>query len=335
MSVINKIKNKKLALLCTLLVLLAAFTTMCTQPAGTKTEETKEYSLTIATASTGGTWYPVGGAIASIITKYVPNANAVARPSAATLENLRAIHEKKVDIAFAIPELAYYAFHGEEMFKDKPMPELRALFSTQPIDLLIIARADRGIDSVEDLRGKRVGFGPIGSGSEKMTKKFLEEEYGITYDDLDEVFLSATEGAAALKDGSIDAYMYTIGTPAPTFVDAATKVKLKVIPVDKDKAEEFVKKYPFYFINVIPAGSYPGQEEDALTIAWSGTLVTRDDLPEDLVYNIVKACFEHLDEIHASHAQAKKITLETAVKGIPIPLHPGAEKYFKEVGVLE
>jgi TRAP transporter TAXI family solute receptor len=290
--------------------------------------------LSIATASTGGTWFPIGGGIASIINKYVANVEATAHPSGASLENIRLLEEKNTDLAMVMPDIAYYAVSSLEMYKDKPKARIRGMFSTYPIDLLIITRAETNIHKVGDLRGHTVAFGPPGSGSEKMTKKVLAE-YGITYNDLKPVFISAPEQARALKDRSIDAAAYTIGTPGSAFVDFATVRKARIIPMEKEMIDKINKKYPYYYGGVIPANAYPGVGVDAPCLRWIGLVVCREDLSTDLVYGITKAVFSHIDEMHAIHKMAKYMSLEHGTEGMSLPLHPGAEKYFKEKGVLK
>lgn len=290
--------------------------------------------LSIATASTGGTWFPIGGGIASVINKYVADVEATAHPSGASLENIRLLEEKNTDLAMVMPDIAYYAVSSVEMYKGKPPAKARGMFSTYPIDLLIITRAETDIHKVEDLKGHKVAFGPPGSGSEKMTKKVLAE-YGITYDDLKPIFISAPEQARALKDKSIDAAAYTIGTPASAFIDFATLRRARIIPIEKDMIQQINRKYPYYYGGIIPANAYPGVGVDVPCLRWIGLVVCHEDLPTDLVYGITKAVFSHIDEMHAIHKMARYMSLEHATEGMSIPLHPGAEKYFKEKGVVK
>jgi TRAP transporter TAXI family solute receptor len=291
--------------------------------------------LSIATASTGGSWYPAGGAVGSLITKYIPNTEASAHPSAASRENIRLLQEKKTDLAMVMPDVAFFAQTGTDMYQGKTPAHIKGLFSFWGIDLLIIARADTDIHKIEDLKGHKVGFGPPGSGSETMTKKILAE-YGITYKDLKPQFISATEQSQALKDKSLDAAMYTIGTPASTFVDLCTLTKCRIIPIKQDMMEKIIKKYPYYSPSVIPANAYPQIKKDNPALKWVGIIVTYEDLDSDLAYNIVKTvCKDHLDEFKQCHAQAKKMNTEDMSKGMSIPWHPGAARFWKEVGLLK
>ena len=291
--------------------------------------------LSIATASTGGSWYPAGGAVGSLITKYIPNTEASAHPSAASRENIRLLQEKKTDLAMVMPSIAYFAQTGTSLYKGKPPAKVKGLFSFWGIDLLIIARADTDIYKIEDLKGHKVGFGPPGSGSANMSKNILAE-YGMTYDDVKPQFISATEQSQALKDKTLDAAMYTIGTPASTFVDLCTLTKCRILPIKETMMAKIVKKYPYYAPSVIPANAYPQIDTDTPALKWVGIVVTYDDLDSELAYKIVKTiCKDHLDEFKQCHAQAKKLTTEGMSKGMSIPWHPGAARFWKEVGLLK
>ncbi len=289
----------------------------------------------IATASTGGSWYPAGGAIAAIINKYIADTEASAHPSAASRENIRLLLEKKTEIAMVMPDIAYFARTATDIYKGKPPAMIKGLFSFWGIDLLIITRADTNIHSIRDLRGHKVGFGPPGSGSEVMSRKILAE-YGITYKDLKPQFLSAPEQARALKDKTIHAAMYTIGTPAPTFVDLCTLTKCRLIPIEEEMIQKITKKYPYYSKSIIPAGSYPNVNYDCATLKWVGLVVVHEDFDEDLAYKIVKAVVkDHLDEFKQAHANARKLTTERMFQGMSIPWHPGAARFWREIGLLK
>jgi len=291
--------------------------------------------LSIATSSTGGSWYPAGGAIASIINKYVPGVEASAHPSAASRENIRLIEKKKTDLGMVMPDVAFFAHSGTDIYKDKKPAKIAGLFTFWGIDLLIIARADTDIHKIEDLKGKRVGFGPPGSGSEVMSGKILGE-YGITYKDLKAQFISAPEQARALKDKSLDAAMYTIGTPAAAFVDLCTLNKCRLIPIEKEMMGKLLKKFPYYSSSVILAKAYPQIETDTPALKWVGLVVVSEDMDTELAYNILKnVSKDHLDEFMQCHAKAKGLTTEAMFTGMSIPWHPGAAKFWKELGLLK
>jgi TRAP transporter TAXI family solute receptor len=291
--------------------------------------------LRIATASTGGGWYPAGGAIGSIITKYVPNCEGSAHPSAASLENIRLLGEKNTDLGMVMPDVVYFAVTGTDRYKGKTPANIKGLFSFFSVELLMIARADTDIYKVEDLKGHRVGFGPPGSGSETMSKRILAE-YGITYKDLKPQFISATEQSQALKDKSLDAAVYTIGTPASTFVDLCTLTKCRLLPIEKDMMKKILAKYPYYASTAIPANAYPQIDYDTPCLNWLSLLVTYEDMDKNLAYNIVKAvCQDHIDEFRQCHSMAKNLTTRKMFRGMSIAWHPGAAKFWKEFGLLK
>lgn len=324
--------KKKSLVFFTVLLLIAGLVLLGSTPSAVAADKRL---LRVATASTGGSWYPAGGAIGSIITKYIPNTEAAAHPSAASRENIRLLMEKNTDLGMVMPDVAYFAQTGTDMYQGKSPAKIAGLFSFWGIDLLIIARADTDIREVEDLKGHKVGFGPPGSGSETMSKKILAE-YGITYKDLKPQFISATEQSQGLKDKTLDAAMYTIGTPASTFVDLCTLTKCRLVPIKEGMMGKILKKYPYYSRSVIPAKAYPQIDYDTQALKWVGLVVTYEDMDEDLAYHIVKAiCKDHLDEFKQCHAQARNLATEEMFSGMSIPWHAGAAKFWKEVGLLK
>jgi hypothetical protein len=290
--------------------------------------------LAIGTASTGGTWYPLGGGLANIINSYIKGYYAAAHPSGASIENIRAISKKQDAIALSMPDAAFYAYNGIEAFANKPVKELRGLMSTYPIDIQFFALADSGIKSINDLKGKKVAVGAPGSGTEAMAR-YVMNVFGMTYDDIDEQFLSATETAEALKDGNIDAGIVTLGTPAPALIDLAIQRDIVFLDISPEIAQKINKDFPAYFPTTIPAGTYKGQDKPHHTLSWMGIFVVHQDMDENLVYNILKAVFDHKEELGKIHAQFKNISLENAVKGMPIPFHNGAQKFFQEKGMIK
>ncbi len=294
-----------------------------------------EKRLIIATASTGGTWYPLGGGVANLINKYIPNTSASAKPSGASVENIRNIGSGRIDLAIVMPDAAYFAYTGEADFKaQQKWDNLRGVFASYPIDADFYSVEGTGIKTLADLKGKKVAVGAAGSGTEVFNRMVLEM-YGINYDNINEQFLSAPEATQALKDGTTDAAMYLLGTPAPTIMDLATQRKTNFLSMEPDKIEAFCKKYPFYSPSNIKAGTYKDQTTDFTTVQYYGIFICSKDMDEQLVYDIMKAVFDHQDELAQIHVAFKGIKLETATKSIAIPLHPGAERFLKERGVIK
>jgi hypothetical protein len=269
-----------------------------------------------------------------MINKYVKGYQAMAHPSGASIENIRAILKKQDALSLSMPDTAFQAYKGLEAFAGKPVKELRGLMSTYPIDIQFFSLAGGPIKTIKDLKGKKVAVGAPGSGTEAMARYVLKV-YGLTYDDIDEQFLSATESAEAIKDGNIDAVITTLGTPAPALMDLATQRDIRFLDIEPDVAQKINKEFPAYFPTTIPAATYKNQSNPHHTLAWMGLFVVHQDMQDQLAYDILKSVFEHKDELDKIHAQFKGITLQNAVKGMPIPWHSGSQKYFKEKGVMK
>lgn len=290
--------------------------------------------LRIATAGIGGTWYPLGGGVAKVITKYIPNVEATAYPSGASVENIRAIKKKRADLALVMPDAAYYAYTGTGMFKGKKVPNIRGVCSTYPIDIEIIVAADSPIKKFEDIKGHSIACGAPGSGIELMTRRLLKV-HNMSYDDVKENFLSVSESMQAFKDGTVDVVITSIGTPSSAIMDLVTKRKIRFLDISDEALKKINKILPVYFRHIIPGGTYKGIDKDCKTLAWMGFFITYAEMDNKLVYSILDAIFSHKPELNQIHSKFKLITLKTATNGISIPLHPGAIKFYKDKGILK
>lgn len=286
--------------------------------------------LIVATGGTGGTYYPLGGGMADQITKNA-GVTATAQSTGASAENVRLLRDQQADIAFIQNDIAEYAINGTAMFEqDGKIDAFQALGALYDETIQIVVSADSNIASVADLQGKRVSVGSPGSGTEKNAEQILEA-YGLTFDDIQLQRLSFADSAKAIQDGQLDAAFQTAGTPTAAITELAVTKGVKIIPIDADKIDAIIAKYPFYVKTTIPANTYQTVPEEVETVSVKSMLVIRSDLSEDLVYNVTKAIFENLDQL--GHAKAKEIQLENALQGVSIPVHPGAKKYFDEHGV--
>ncbi len=336
--------RKNIALLLVMMLAVGIFASGCagSEPATDepKSEESAEAPssssseqtfVTVATGGSSGVYFALGGALSNLLNENLDGINASAQSTGASAVNSTLLGTEKVEVAFAMNDVVSYAYTGTEVFKDKGKVEnLRGIASLYPNFVQVITLEDTGITEISELKGKRVGVGAPGSGTEVNARQILGA-HGITYDDIDEDFLSYAEAVEQLKNGAVDAAFLTSGLPNATIMDIATTHDVKIIPIRSQNVEELASEFPFYSSEVIPAGTYDN-EEDVETAAVMTLLVTREDLSEDLVYNITKTMFENLDTLVSTHSAAKKITLDTVKKGMPIPLHPGAEKYFTEQG---
>jgi len=285
--------------------------------------------INIATGGTAGTYYPLGGAIAEILNKNVEGVNATAESTGASVANINLLKEGNVQIAFVQNDITYYADKGEEMFKDQKVEGLKALATIYPETVQLITLANNNIKSVADLKGKKVAVGAAGSGVEANARQIMAAE-GITYDDIDEQYLSFAEAANGLKDGNIDAGFITAGFPTAAIQDLSAQHDVLLIPVSDATADKLIADYPFYTKIVIPAGTYQKQTEDVNTLAVKAMLVVTDEMDEQLAYDITKAIYSNLDKLKAAHSVGTLILPETAAEGMSVPMHPGAEKYFNE-----
>lgn len=286
--------------------------------------------LVIATGGTGGTYYPLGGGMADHITKNA-GVTATAQATGASAENIRLLRDKKADIAFTQNDIAEYAAAGTNMFQqDGKIDSFQALGALYDETIQIVVSADSNIKSVADLKGKRVSVGAPGSGTEINAQQILEA-YGLTFDDTQLQRLSFADSAKAIQDGKLDAAFQTAGTPTAAITELAATTGVKIIPIDNDKIDAIIAKYPYYVKTTVPANTYQTVPEEVTTVSVKSMLLIRSDLDEDLVYKVTKAIFDNTDKL--GHAKAKEIKLDSVLSGVSIPIHPGAKKYFDEKGV--
>jgi len=294
----------------------------------------KAVRLSIATGGTGGVYYPLGGGMASIISKYIPYAEATAEVTTASVDNCRLIEAGKADLALIMADTGWDAYQGRGVFKEK-IP-LRSLFAFYPNNMHIVTIEGRGIEKVSDLKGKRVSTGAPGSGTEIMALRVLEA-FGIDPDkDLKRDKLGASESAGALKDRKIDAYFWAGGVPTASVTDVAATpgIKMKLIGHDEALPKMREKYGPLYVKGVISAKAYPGVDVDVpITVVWN-LVVCHEKMKGDVAYDIVRTLFDRKPELVAVHKEAGWLSLEPqAAGGSPIPFHPGAIRYFTEKGL--
>ena len=297
-----------------------------------KAEEKKPAAqkfLNIATGGTAGAYYPIGGAVADILNKNIPGANASAQSTGAAVANVNLLKEGKVEIAFLQNDIAYYAVNGTEMFKDKKVPNIYGLATLYPETVQIVTLKKSGIKSIADFKGKKIAVGAAGSGTECNARQIMAA-YGLKYDDMKVQYLSFAEAASALKDGNVDAAFVTAGFPTAAIQDIATQHEVYLIPVDADKADAVMKQYPFYTKVVIKKGTYAKQDADCDALAIRCMLGVTDKMDEQTAYDVTKAIFTHLDRLKQSHSAAAVVSKESAMDGMSVKVHAGADKFFKE-----
>ncbi len=304
------------------------------QPAAGAFALSKDYKASMATCGTSGAWYPLGGAIANVFNKNIKGITVTAEVTASSVENARLLGNKQAEIALLQNSIADFAQTATEMFKDQKITNIRGIGSIHAELMQWAVTAD--IKSFQDLKGKNFMVGQAGSGSEAQTRQVFESSGIMTYKDLGKAtFLSNAEAVTAFKDRKIDGFAITGGVPMPPIVDVATSMEVNLVPIDGDLAQKAMAKYKSFVPAKIPANTYKGVTKDVSTLAVKGMLVARDDVPDEVAYNMAKVLVEKQDELIAGHALNKEYSKDTITQGMPIPLHPGAEKYYKEAGILK
>lgn len=288
--------------------------------------------LSLVTGNIGGTYYPIGNAMSTLINKYVPEVYVITETSNGSVANCLLLGKEEAEMAFAQNDIVNWAYNGLYIFS-KPLTNIRVFASLYPETIHIVALKSAGIRNVYELRGKRVAVGEIGSGTE-INAKLILEEAGLSYKDMEIHFLESGLAVQHMKDGKIDALFYTVGYPASAIEDITTTREITILSLDEELIRKIEKKYPWFVRSSIPAKTYKRQEKEAKTLAVVATWIGLSTIPSDLVYKMVKAVFDFLGEMQYVHPQARFINLDTALKGISTPLHEGAEKFYKERGLL-
>ena len=313
----------------------------------------KKQFFAIATGGTGGTYYPLGGVLAQALSNKVPDIIVTAQSGNASVANCNLIGKHEIESAFVQNNVAYAAYTGTSQFDGKPVKNMRGIASLYPETIQIVARADVGIETAADLKGKRLVPGDMGSGAEVDCKNVLQG-YGLTYDDFANVDWLGFSGAAQrLKDKQADVAFITAGWPTSSITELATQTGITLVTIQAPMIKKLTEMYPFYAPVTIPAGTYPGVDKDVTTITTMAQWVVDADISEETIYQLTRALWEKgkfvlrkkgsdaddapsgAEIMATAHNKGKDVTLETALEGMAIPLHPGAEKYYREKGVIK
>ncbi|TMW69991.1 TAXI family TRAP transporter solute-binding subunit [Alteribacter natronophilus] len=296
-------------------------------------QELDDLFVTVATGGTSGVYYPIGGAISNILEGELGLDSSV-QATGASVENINLLDNGRAELAITMGDAVIQAYEGSGAFDgEEPIESLRGMAALYPNFVQVVTTEDSGIETMEDLAGMSVGVGAPNSGVE-LNARMVLEAHGMSYDDINEDFLSYSEAIDQIKNGMVDAAFVTSGVPNATVIDLDTTHDAKIIPIEGEAMDYLEENYPFFSAEEIPADAYSNAEAIP-TAAITNLLLVSNDLSEDAVYEMTKALFENIEDIQSSHNAAQDITLETVQAGMPIPLHPGAERYFEEVGALE
>ncbi|MCW2271525.1 NMT1/THI5 like protein [compost metagenome] len=289
--------------------------------------------INILTGGTSGVYYPIGVGLSQIYSNGIEGSKTSVQATKASVENLNLLEQGRGELAFALADSVADAWNGDEEagFK-KPLKKLRAIASTYPNYIQIVASDESGIKTLADLKGKRISVGAAKSGTE-LNARAIFAAAGLKYEDMGKVeYLPYAESVELIKNRQLDATLQSSGLGMAAIRDLASTMKISFVAIPSEVVAKIGN--PAYQAGMIPAGTYDGQDADVPTVAVANILVSQEKVSNDVAYQMTKLMFENLKRLSTSHSAAKDITLESATKNLPIPLHPGAEKYYKEVNAL-
>ena len=292
--------------------------------------------VTIGTGGVTGTYYPTGGAICRLVNQYKKETKirCSVESTGGSVYNINTIESSELDFGIAQSDIVYQASNGTGKFKGKKLTKLKSVMSIYPELLTLVTRKDANINTITDVKGKRINLGNQGSGNE-ATALTLFDASGIKKDDLKFAgALKASEMPDALRENKIDGYFYMVGHPTANIKDATNSVDVKIIPLQGSNIDALVNKYPYFAKADVPAGMYKGNPNAIPTFGVKAVLVTSDDVSEKAVYTVVKAILENFDKFKRLHPVYKNITKKSLLENLSAPLHEGAKKYFQEAGLL-
>lgn len=297
----------------------------------TGTAAVAQQQLSIATGGTGGVYYPIGGGLAELINRHVNGYSAVAEVTGASVENMALIHSGDSDIAIALGDTVSQAYKGEGPFQNRKV-NVRALASVYPNAVQIVLPGNSTIQSLADLKGKRVSVGAPGSGTEVNARVLLEAN-GITYRDLAAAQrLNFNETADALRDGDIDAGIWSVGPPTSSIMNLAASRNIRLLSLSPEEVAKAREIEPIFAEFTLAKGIYDGVTSDVRTVGIPNVLAVNANMSNELAYQLTKQLYERINDLIAIHPAAKDTTVEFTLGSSPVPLHPGALRYYEEIG---
>ena len=298
----------------------------------TQTSAKADEFINILTGGTSGVYYPLGVALSKIYGEKIEGARTQVQSTKASVENLNLLQQGRGELAFSLGDSVKLAWDGdaEAGFK-APLDKLRGIAAIYPNYIQIVASQESGIKTLADFKGKSLSVGAAKSGTE-LNARAIFAAAGMSYDDLGKTeYLPFAESVELMKNRQLDATLQSAGLGVASIKDLATSVAIQMVAVPEETAAKIGA--PYVAVK-IPAGTYAGQEEDVSTVAVVNFLITHSDVSDETAYQMTKQLFENLPDLQAAHNAAKQIKLEGALEGMPVPLHPGAERYYKEKGLM-
>ncbi|MCZ9892936.1 TAXI family TRAP transporter solute-binding subunit [Brachyspira hyodysenteriae] len=294
-------------------------------------QKSNNLNYIFATGGTSGTYYSFGGSIASIWNANIEGMNVTAQSTGASAENLRLLNRHEADLAFVQNDVMDYAYNGTDIFDGEVLSNFSAVLTLYPEIVQIAATKASGITTIADMKGKRVSVGDAGSGTEFNAKQILEA-YGLTFNDINKSNLSFKESSDGLQNGTLDACFIVAGIPNAALQELSLSSDIVLVSLDKVQVDDILNKYKYYTEVTIPANTYNNVTTDTTAIAVKATIAVNNNIPEDVVYNLIKTLFDKKTDLATAHAKGEELNIDDAYKGISVPFHPGALKYYKELG---
>ncbi len=295
--------------------------------------ERQEELLSIAAGTDSGTWHPIGGAIGNLINRNIAGVRVNVEATEGGVENVRLLGTNQADIGLCIAATALNGYRGTSPYRQS-FSNLRTLISSFQLGYLHLAVLEEStLQSMDEIQGQRIAIGPSGHGSIPRQRE-IYQEMGISFEDFTPIYLPFRDALQSLGDGRLDAAVLYQALPAPSLIEFGVIHDYRLLPVEPEYRERIVNRYPYFVPAAIPGEPY-GLSEDVSTIATANVILVREEIPEEIVYQITRTLLEHVGEFRSAHPSIKDFTPEMAVLGNVVPYHLGAERYFREIGLLE
>ena len=313
--------------------MFAALTVLLSAPAKSAQE-----LVPMVTPPAGGGAYIIGAGLISVSNKYIQDTKLVHEAATGTMDIVRRMQARettKKDVLGIFGAVdAWNAYKGNNEYKGKPFSTLRMVVFIMGTDLYLAVPANSPIKSYADVKGKRIGMGGPGS-TVANTAHFLLEQHGVTKKDFKPYYYTYKETVEGIQDGSLDGGFLAGGYPIAAYNELSTQRNTRIVPIDEAMLKKLTAEHPYYYRTVVKAKAYKGLDQDTTIMGFTTALWTHAGVSSDYIYKFLKNLFDHKDEYYSIHVSAKELTAESALKGLSVPLHPGAEKYFKEAGILK